>query len=235
MMKKTVVAVAGLLALVLACVAILSGVVLYGLSAGKNRYDAGNFPASARAYDVAWRAMPGSSRWEAYFGAGTARLQAGQTDAGIDQLSAALALVPAGTQPDGQDYSPECAVRINLAIGLMASGDAQSDKRAAAATYARARKALDPCNNHELAKQIQEQAGKKQEEAEREQAAGQSDSGDKDPRKDADEQSGEKQRPGDDSADKNRKLLERMREAERQHRAYEEYDKSFGSKNGENW
>ncbi|PIN50917.1 hypothetical protein CT171_09340 [Trueperella pyogenes] len=235
-MKKIVVAVAGLLALALASVAVLSGVVLYGLSVGKNRYDAGSFPGSARAYDVAWRAMPGfPGRWEAYFGAGTARLQAGQTDAGIDQLSVALTLVPAGTQPDGQEYSAECTVRINLAIGLMTSGDAQTDKGAAAATFARARKVAEPCNHHELAKQIQEQAGKKQEEAEREQAAGQSDSGDKDARKDSDEQSGEKQHLGDDSADKNRKLLERMRQAERQHRAYEEYDKSVGSKNGENW
>lgn len=248
-MKRAVVALAGVCALALAAVSILAGVAAFALAAGKSRYDAGQYSASARAYELATHAMPDAlGRWKAYFGAGTARLKAGEAAAAIEDLTRALDLVTAQASPAEQDpsgeqdppaeereVSDECKVRINLAIATMAVAADESDPALAAAGYADAVSIIAPCQDEEsmkVGKQAQESQNDAEEEAARQEAERRGEQG----------QEADQGEPGEDSQDsegeageQDRELLERMSEAERERREWDEYDKKFGSKNGENW
>mgnify|MGYP001758843136 CR=1 FL=1 len=245
--KRAVAALAGLVALALAVVTIVAGVAAFSLAAGKSRYDAGEFAASAQAYDVATHVMPDSlGRWKAFFGAGTARLTGGEAAAAISDLERALELVPPGTSRDeggvaeanpdvvAEDTGPtdECKVRINLAVATMSVAGGESDPQFTAAGYADAVRIIAPCED-EQSEKVRTQAEESQAEAEEEaarQEAERHEEGDQEP--DAGEAGDQNSEP---MSEQDRELLERISEAEQQRREWSEYDKQFGSKNGENW
>lgn len=243
-MRKVLVVVSGLLTAALIVVAVMSGIVLYGMGVGKARYEAGSYAASAQAYDVARRTIPDQfGRWEAYLGSGTAEARAGALESATRKLSIALTLVPkdadsAHPAPTGvvkdEDYTDECTVRINLSIVYTARGDRFSEAgyaQDAADQYKAATRAIGTCAEQgQKAKDQQEEAEGKEGQA-RTQAKSQEGKS-KQLGKDNEAQDN----PGrPDEELKDIELQKRAQDAERQRRNLQEYDKNFGSRNGENW
>lgn len=246
-MKKALLGLCALMALVAMVGAIMSGVVVYGMSAGHARYAEQSYGASAQAYGVAQSTTPDRlGRWEAYFGAGTAELRAGAITDAIATLSTALDLVLAGATPEradansgpgtgGEAYTDECKVRMNLSIAqgldaerLSQAGYAKDSQRA----YSTAADTVRTCAEQgATAKQQFEEAMQKAAEEE-EKAHSQANESETPENAEAQEHEGENE-SGEELKD--RELNRRAKDSEQQRRTLQEYDKDFASMNGENW
>lgn len=131
--QKIALAVALAVAVALVFVSVVAGVAIYAMSSGESNYGENEYPRSAQSYGIGTRVIPEQlDQWEAYFGQGTAEIRADAVDAGVDTLAVALERVPKDAdsdepEPTGaeklEDFTPECRVRINLAVGQEILGD----------------------------------------------------------------------------------------------------------------
>ncbi|MDP9806495.1 hypothetical protein J2S70_001077 [Trueperella bonasi] len=239
------------LALVLAGVAVVAGVAVYSMGSGKSRYAAGDYGHSSRSYGIGTRVIPERfDSWEAYFGQGTAEIRADAVDAGMQTLTVALELVPKDEDLDEpmpanveepEDFTPECRVRMNLAIGHEIQGDRLFEAGyfiEAQATYMTASDTVAQCvpQGQNAEQQKQDTDGKAQEASEQNQLGeGQSQGGDSPGGEDPpDGPNGDEPKPSTGEL-KAKELERRAQEAERLRREAQQRDGTYGDWKGENW
>lgn len=254
-LKQKIVLVASLvLAVAFGGLAVAAGVSVYAMESGKARYAAGDYGQSAQSYGIGTRALPEwLEKWEAYFGQGTAEIRAGGADAGVQTLGVALELVPKDTDSDEpmpanaeepEDFTPECQVRMNLAIGQEIQGDRLFDAGyflEAQATYMTASDTVAQCvPQGENAEQQKQDTDDKAQKASEQNQLGE---GSPDQPKGSDSPGGEDPPDGPNVDEpkpstgelKAKELERRAQEAERLRRQAQQRGGEYGDWNGENW
>lgn len=245
--QKIALAVALAVAVALVFVSVVAGVAIYAMSSGESNYGENEYPRSAQSYGIGTRVIPEQlDQWEAYFGQGTAEIRADAVDAGVDTLAVALERVPKDAdsdepEPTGaeklEDFTPECRVRINLAVGQEILGDrlyAAGYFDEARATFEGASATVAQCvpQGEPPKQQKQDTDDKAKDAQEQQQAQG----NDGDPKTPPD---GEEPTDGDPPPStgdlKSDELKRRAEEAERLSREAQQRDGEFGDWNGENW
>ncbi|VEI13495.1 tetratricopeptide repeat protein [Trueperella bialowiezensis] len=248
--QKIVGAVAAVLALVLAVVAIVAGIAVGGMWAGQSRYASGHDADSAQFYRAASKVLPEQlDRWEAYFGQGTAQIRAGNVEGGVATLAVALQFVPkdadAGTptNDDEDELTPECRVRMNMAVGQEILGDRQFAAgyfAEAEQTFTQASQTVEQCvpqgENPQQQKKDTDTKASDARERNKENPGGDKPGGEEPTG--GDEPGGEEptgEDPPSTSELKLRELAKRAAEAERLRRQGEGLTGGYGGYGGENW
>lgn len=245
--QKIVLAVSLVVAAALAVVAVVAGVAVYAMEAGKSQYAREAYAQSAQSYGIGTRVMPEElDVWEAYFGQGTAEIRADAVEAGVRTLGAALELVPKDADSDEptptdakepEDFTSECRVRMNLAVGQEIQGDrfydagyfdqAQTAYEGASATVAQCVPQGEDAKQQKQDTDDKAQDARDQQEGNDPQTPPEGDPPGEDPP--------EGEPPPSTGDLKTQELERRAQEAERLRREAEQRDGQFGDWNGENW
>lgn len=119
-----------IVSIILGLLSVWAGLVALSFGVGQSAYKSGDYARAATSYSVAARVLPGQfGGWKAHFNQGSAELKLGALDSGIPELRRALIDVPKSdpeqivATENPEEFTQECVVRYNLAVGLEMEGD----------------------------------------------------------------------------------------------------------------